>query len=281
MQALLKRAAVFLPLLAAMAPAPALAEPAAGPELVRIEAVSATYREAGEFLVEGYPVDAPEEHIRPDQPFEIMKRQVTRGEYGACVEAGRCRAPLAPADPALPVVGVSFDDALAYAAWLSEETGDFYRLPTDREWAIAAGSRFAAEAYGEAASDPSNPARRWIARYEAEAVRDPDLDPAPRPVGSFGENEHGLLDVSGNVWEWTSTCFARRTGDPETGEVAVRSENCGVRVAEGRHRAYMTSFFRDPKAGGCSVGIPPANLGIRLVRAERGLVDRLRTFVGF
>jgi len=39
----------------------------------------------------------------------------------------------------------------------------------------------------------------------------------------------------------------------------------------------MTGFFRDPKAGACSVGIPPANLGIRLVRSEGGL----REWLGF
>jgi hypothetical protein len=46
------------------------------------------------------------------------------------------------------------------------------------------------------------------------------------------------------------------------------TENCGVRVIEGRHRSYMTEFIRDPKSGGCAVGTPPDNLGFRLVREE-------------
>ena len=44
--------------------------------------------------------------------------------------------------------------------------------------------------------------------------------------------------------------------------------NCGVRVAEGVHRAYVTDFIRDARAGGCAQGVPPANLGFRLVREE-------------
>jgi hypothetical protein len=42
--------------------------------------------------------------------------------------------------------------------------------------------------------------------------------------------------------------------------------NCGVRVVEGRHRTYVSDFIRDARAGGCAVGVPPSNLGFRLVR---------------
>ena len=44
--------------------------------------------------------------------------------------------------------------------------------------------------------------------------------------------------------------------------------NCGVRVAEGAHRAYVTDFIRDARAGGCTAGRPPSHLGFRLVREE-------------
>lgn len=43
-------------------------------------------------------------------------------------------------------------------------------------------------------------------------------------------------------------------------------ENCGVRIANGRHRGYVPDFIRDARSGGCAAGIPPANLGFRLVR---------------
>jgi formylglycine-generating enzyme required for sulfatase activity len=90
---------------------------------------------------------------------------------------------------------------------------------------------------------------------------------APQSIGSFGQNSNGLLDVGGNVWEWTETCFIRATLDD--GPMRVTSSNCGVRVVQGAHRTYMTDFIRDPRTGGCAAGVPPANLGFRLVVENR------------
>jgi hypothetical protein len=42
-----------------------------------------------------------------------------------------------------------------------------------------------------------------------------------------------------------------------------------VRVVQGQHRAYVTDFIRDARAGGCAAGIPPSNLGFRLVREPK------------
>ena len=50
--------------------------------------------------------------------------------------------------------------------------------------------------------------------------------------------------------------------------------NCGVRVAEGAHRAYVTDFIRDARAGGCASGVPPNNLGFRLVREPKSWISR-------
>jgi hypothetical protein len=56
--------------------------------------------------------------------------------------------------------------------------------------------------------------------------------------------------------------------------------NCGVRVVEGQHRAYVTDFIRDARAGGCAAGVPPDNLGFRLVREPPPLVARLSAGIG-
>ena len=60
-----------------------------------------------------------------------------------------------------------------------------------------------------------------------------------------------------------------RSVQNDAGEIISNSPNCGVRVAEGRHRAYVTDFIRDARAGGCAVGVPPRNLGFRLVRETK------------
>ena len=209
------------------------------------------------------------------KPLAIMKHQVSASDYQRCVDDGACR----PLDRGVvvaadrPAVQVSWHDANGFASWLSRKTGQTYRLPTDEEWAFAAGSKFKDDGV---AIDENDPSKRWIARYEREADRAPS-DAGTRSFGSFGANENGLQDVGGNVWEWTASCFVRHVLD-DAGNVVSKSPNCGVRVVEGQHRAYVTDFIRDAKAGGCAVGLPPNNLGFRLVREPRTWASVLKTF---
>lgn len=262
------------------------------------------YYPPGEYLKGGYPVAPDPVMARFEQGLSIMKRQVSQAEYAACVQAGACR----PLDkmqrdavsPELPVVGVSWRDATAYAEWLSAKTGRRHRLPAYEEWVYAAGPEFKEDVILEA-FDPADPAQRWIAEYKLETQRKAAVDAALRPFGGFGENGAGMQDMAGNVWDWTSTCHTRsnldladnvipglatgadRGGDaiPEgpqsvagaqSGRASFASgaQNCGIRVVAGPHRSYIADFIRDPKGGACSVGVPPSNLGFRLVREDSG-----------
>ncbi|MDB5545445.1 MAG: putative nitrate reductase [Hyphomicrobiales bacterium] len=233
------------------------------PATITLRDINLSFRPAGDFQRDGEPTDAPLQQRHFDR-IEIMKTQVSAAEYAACVADDACAA-TTEQGAENPATRVSWQDAQAYARWLSTQTGDFWRLPTDAEWAAAAGSRFIDNALrlpaGSSASD------RWLATYEAEAAG--RGDDALRPRGGYGVNEHGVQDVGGSVWEWTDTCFTRYVvADGETKPGAV---NCGVRVVEGAHRSYVTNFIRDARAGGCAVGKPPSHLGIRLVRETRPL----------
>ncbi|HRP78252.1 MAG TPA: SUMF1/EgtB/PvdO family nonheme iron enzyme [Aquamicrobium sp.] len=260
-----------------MMPVPDAPAPMGRPGVIApIETVSVApgrfeYQVAGEFLKSGRVVEGPSVEKRFRRPVEIMKYQVSVAEYAACVADGACQ----PADTRavgdmpvtiMPVTGVSHRDATAYAAWLSQRTGDDWRLPSDEEWTFAAAERFGAEANGiDAGDDGSNPAARWLAAYRSRAAPT-ERDAAPKPRGHFGVNANGLADLSGNVWEWTSTCFTRNRIDA-AGRLAEATTNCGVRVIGGRHRGYMSGFLRDGRSGGCAAGMaPPDNLGFRLVR---------------
>jgi formylglycine-generating enzyme required for sulfatase activity len=228
-----------------------------------------TYRLAGDFSRLGKPVEGPQRTEQLPRSLSIMKRLVTAADYARCMDAGACpRVPLPDGPRDVPVTGVNWHDAAAYAAWITRETGTLHRLPTDQEWVFAAAEKAQDEVFPVV--DPSDPAQAWIARYEAEAARRGADDATPRPTGSFGSNSNGLLDVAANVWEWTSSCYIRATLDIE-GHPRATNTNCGVRVVEGAHRTYMTDFIRDPRTGGCASGVPPANLGFRLVIEARGL----------
>lgn len=250
---------------------------AAEPVIIRVAPGDLSYREAGDFTRAGQPAEAPLRALRFEKPLHIMRHQVSSSDYQLCVQDGACRAldrGVAIASDR-PAVQVSWHDAQAYAGWLSRKTGHHYRLPSDAEWAFAAGSRFNDDGLPVDASDP---AKRWISRYERESERDL-ADTTAYPFGRFGVNEHGIEDLAGNVWEWTSTCFVRSRTD-EAGNAGRPTVNCGVRVVEGAHRAYVTDFIRDARAGGCAQGVPPANLGFRLVREETSWVASVSARLG-
>lgn len=115
---------------------------------------------------------------------------------------GKLRAPGAWDDdrftnPAQPVVGVSWFEALAYTRWLSAQTGAEYRLPTEAEWEAATRGR---DARSYAWGDGFDPLRCNSA---------PTRVGRPTPVGVFpdGDTPEGLSDLTGNVNEWTVSHF--------------------------------------------------------------------------
>ena len=104
-----------------------------------------------------------------------------------------------------PVIGVSYEDAVRFAAWLSEQLGAVKRLPTEAEWEIAArGGRDVVYPWGDQSPDEGD-----FANYNGNGQY-----AGPSPVGAFeeGKNSYGLYDMAGNVWQWTST--PRDAGKP-------------------------------------------------------------------
>jgi formylglycine-generating enzyme required for sulfatase activity len=154
---------------------------------------------AGEFLM-GSPegeegsveYEGPQHRVTIGQRFAIGQYPVTFDEYDRfCAATPREN----PADAGWgrarrPVINVSWDDAHAYIAWLSQETGHTYRLPSEVEWEYAcrAGttSRYS---FGDAIT-PGN------ANYA-----DSDLGRTSE-VDTYPANRWGLHDMHGNVWEW-------------------------------------------------------------------------------
>lgn len=247
--------------------------PAVMVDTVKINASEFSYRVAGDFSRDGIQVDAPLLQVKQKKPLTIMRGQVTEAQYAQCVHDNACRPTGRIVTPRadVPVVNVSWEDATAYAQWLSAKTGETWRLPTDQEWAFAAGSRVKDEVIETTSTDFGE---RWIAKYEKESSRERVSDAVPRRVGTFGANENGLIDVGGNVWEWTDTCFIRQSLDGANKAVGDGTVNCGVRTVQGAHRAYVSNFIRDARGGGCSSGTPPDNLGFRLVRDEGSWLSR-------
>ena len=122
-----------------------------------------------------------------------------------------------------PVVMVSHDDALAYAAWLSAETKQAWRLPSEIEWEKAAGG-------ADGAYFP------WGDEYDPARLNSHDTGPfATLPVGSFpsGASPFGLLDGAGQVFEWTATPKGERRYLVKGG--SWDDKGCGVCRPAARH----------------------------------------------
>ena len=131
--------------------------------------------------------------------FRAGRTPVTHAEYAAFVESGRAPAPPWWLDPAFaaadqPVVGVTWFEAADFAAWLSEQTGERWRLPTEAEWEHAArgGLVGAATAWGDALP-------------EGEIPEGPLA--GPWPAGRGQPNGYGLCDIGTIVHEWCLDWF--------------------------------------------------------------------------
>jgi formylglycine-generating enzyme len=100
-----------------------------------------------------------------------------------------------------PVTLVRREDALAYCAWLSSETGRPVRLPTEAEWEKAARGGVDGLRY---------PWGERIGRNMANFLSDPELRPVHGTTrcGNFPPNGYGLYDLAGNVWEWVQDWYA-------------------------------------------------------------------------
>ena len=145
-----------------------------------------------------------------------------------------------------PSVCVSWSDASAYAAWLSEETGARYRLPSEAEWEYAA--RAGAQTiyfWGDDAKDAcafANIARPSIPGL-APLCRDGFRHTAP--VRSFRPNAFGLYDMSGNALEFTADCYYRDyAGAPGRRDAATRRRHAGLRLHGGARRLLVLWRWR-------------------------------------
>ena len=170
-----------------------------------------------------------------------------------------------------PVTCTSWNDAKAYAAWLSAKTGQHYRLPSASEWEYAARAGGAAaqpwtEASGACAN--ANVADQSAGhRYPGWAVfACNDGFVQTSPVGSFKANSFGLNDMLGNVFQWTEDCWnADYKGAPIDGTARAEG-NCAERELRGGSWFSTPNFVRANYRNHFAVDYRTSSVGIRLAR---------------
>lgn len=175
-----------------------------------------------------------------------------------------------------PVVCVSWEEAKAYAQWLSEETGADYRLLSEAEWEYAA--RAGTSTYRFWGDDRDNSEACAYANVRDQTPL-PNGDNWPddmnacndrmvltAPVGSYNANPFGLYDMLGNVWEWAEDCW-NETYAGAPGDGAARLDgDCSRRVLRGGGWSSSPAIVRSATRLRDTYTDRGYNIGFRLAR---------------
>ena len=212
---------------------------------------------------DGAEIERPEHEMTVGN-FSMDKTEVTNGEYFQFVQATNYKdlpahwvngKPIAGQET-MPVRFVSAADAEAFAQWRSKRDGVTYRLPTEQEWEYAARNGGKGNLYP------------WGDKFEARCAMIDQANNEPSSVGSKScPNTWGVLDLIGNVFEWTATEASLYPGS--TGAKKNLTEK-HLMVRGGS--SFQKSTGPNAITGAFRIAIPAsrrsAELGFRLVRSE-------------
>ena len=179
------------------------------------------------------------------RPFALSKYEVTKADYARFATAtNRLPRPSLAGPGSRPVVDVSWDDAAAYAEWLSGQTGREYRLPSEAEWEYAAHA--GADGSGAETDPPTADGKgAWA-------------------VGSGPANAWGLHDMGGNVSEWVSDCGDDALALPPADGGARAQPGCESRIRRGSSWAQGATSTSVSARSTASANLRAQDLGFRI-----------------
>ena len=165
---------------------------------------------AGTFMMgddSGKGDEKPRHEVMLDR-FNMSRTEITNRQYLAFLADTPYPRPRDPGYaknylmeyPDLPVINVSYEDAMAFCAWASAKFNAAVRLPTEAEWEYAATADKDGAPYLEATLDPKS-----MARFKGNAP----LGVRTAAKDEFPPNRFGLYNMSGNVWEWVQDYYAK------------------------------------------------------------------------
>jgi formylglycine-generating enzyme required for sulfatase activity/energy-coupling factor transporter ATP-binding protein EcfA2 len=196
------------------------------------------------------------------KPFAMGKHEVTFEEYDRFAIARGRRLPEGQGwgREQRPVINVSWDEAKFYTEWLSEETGNHYRLSTESEWEYAARSGDKQQTWAGTSKESD---------LDAYAVSGQNSGSRTAEVGTKDPNEFGIHDLSGNAWEWVEDCahstYARA---PRDGSAWLGADegDCTLRVVRGGSWSHGPGNLRASRRDGDATDDRDGSLGVRLVQ---------------
>jgi formylglycine-generating enzyme required for sulfatase activity len=217
--------------------------------------------------------ETPQHWVGIEQPIALGRYPVTVGEWRQFVRATgwepqgevNWNAPPFVQGDAHPVVGVSWHDAQRYVHWLSEQTGQRYRLPSEAEWEYAcrAGTKTAFSFGDEIHAGLAN----YDGNYSYNGSPKGEHREGTSKVGSFAPNPWGLYDMHGNVWEWVQdVVHDNYEGAPLTGVAWEEGGDQGRRILRGGSWLYNPRYLRSAIRNGFSASLSNDIVGFRVAR---------------
>lgn len=215
--------------------------------------------------------EGPQRTVAFAQPFTIGRYEVTFAQWEACVTGGSC-AGYRPDDQGWgrdprPVINVSWSDAQGFARWLSSQTGEGYRLPTEAEWEYAArggtttpywtGATISTAQANYSGQPAYGSGAKGVYRGETVAADDP----------AFPANPFGLSHVHGNVSEWVQDCYVGDYRDaPSDGYEAIDRNGCTRRVLRGGSWSHVSKGLRSASRDDSAAVTQVNYVGFRVAR---------------
>jgi formylglycine-generating enzyme required for sulfatase activity len=189
--------------------------------------------------------------------FAIGKFPVTFEEYDSfCAATGRRKAEdQGWGRGRRPVINVTWQDAVDYCQWLSEQSGQTYRLPSEAEWEYACRAGSAGDyCFGDD-----------VERLAEYAWHRDNSGGKTHPVGELKPNAWGLHDVHGNVWEWCQDSWhGNYQGAPVDGSAWQEAESGAYRVLRGGSWDCYPSSSRAADRDAAQIGKCYKYIGFRL-----------------
>ncbi len=251
------------------------------------------------------PTEGPQREVKIESGFALGRDEISVGEFGTFVgdssyatdaerigtstiydeESGRLieRRGVtwrddflgAKATEDLPVIHVSWNDAIAYTKWLAARTGKPYRLPSEAEFEYALRSGSAAR-YPWGDGNPSKP----LENLTGDADRSPRLKRSwakaflkyddgywgPAPIGKFPPDAFGLRDMDGNVSEWTDDCWHDNYTRAPSNSRAWVNPGCAAHVIRGGSWGSAPDQARSSYRLAAPADTRSARVGFRVAR---------------
>jgi len=170
-----------------------------------------------------------------------------------------------------PVIRVSWNDAVAFTAWLSEKTGQAYRLPSEAEFEYALRAGTDSRYWWGERTPPRRVENLTGEREQYKKLRWPvafryysDNHWGPAPVASFSANPFGLHDMGGNAAEWVADCNTKSLSDQPTDGSAKTNGDCTMRVFKGGAWGYAPPLSRSAYRNAAPLAHASTMLGFRV-----------------